>query len=75
MERYFYSFNGMKGAEDGDYVLHSDYLKLKEALREALKEWKSWNNDQLEGPRGWLGNGKATDDRIAALRKEFDLDD
>lgn len=49
--------------DEADYVLHSDYLKCKEALRLALHEWKGWQDE----------NSGETDERIAALRKEFDL--
>jgi hypothetical protein len=46
---------------DASFVLHSDYLKIKEALREALDRWQKWPLSHK------------TSKRIAELRKEFDL--
>jgi hypothetical protein len=48
---------------EGTLVLHSDYLKLKEALREALGAWEQAKYDAARG----------TPMRLIELRKEFDL--
>lgn len=58
--------------DDGKYVRTEDYLAIRDALREALDKWDSWNHSELEGTRGWLGEGKKHDDRIAELRKFLD---
>ena len=52
---------GILISEDGQYVLHSDYLKLKEALRSALDGWALADNLSLDS------------DFIRKRRKEFDL--
>jgi hypothetical protein len=46
----------------GNYVLHSDYLALQAALREALDEWQDWHNERHA----------QSNPRIAELRKFLD---
>ncbi len=56
---------------DCDFVHYVDYQFLQAALAEALSAWESWNSSELEGSRGWLGQGEQDKNRIAELRKQF----